>query len=106
MAVLRGACAAVLWVAMGAWVASCSSVPVRPSKSALLRVIAEPDTASVYVNDQFVGSGRLLALRPKPMRPGVKFITFQAPNYFPHDVRLELPAGETTVRIKQRPIPP
>lgn len=106
MAALRAACTVVLCVAIGAWVASCSSVPVRPSKSASLRVIAEPETASVYVNDQFVGSGRLLALRPKAMRPGVKFITFQAPNYFPHDVRLELPAGETTVRIKLRPIPP
>lgn len=87
-----------------AFLCACATVPVRPTP-ALLRVIAEPETASVYVNDQFVGSARVLATRPKPMPPGVKFITFQAPDYFPHDVRLDLPAGETTVRIKLRPIP-
>lgn len=87
-----------------ACVAACATVPVRPTP-AQLRVIAEPETASVYVNDQFVGSARALAQRPKPMPPGVKFVTFQAPGYFPHDVRLDLPAGETTVRIKLRAIP-
>lgn len=93
-----------LLVALSLWTA-CASVPVRPTP-AMLRVIAEPETAGVYVNDQFVGSARVLSQRPKSMPPGVKFITFQAPNYFPHDVRLDLPAGETTVRIKLRPIPP
>lgn len=83
---------------------ACATVPVRPTP-AMLRVIAEPESASVYVNDQFIGSARVLANRPKSMRPGVKFITFQAPDFFPHDVRLDLPAGETTVRIKLRPIP-
>lgn len=86
-------------------VGACATVPVRPTP-ALLRVIAEPENTSVYVNDVFVGSARVLARRPKAMKPGVKFITFQAPDYFPHDVRLVLPAGETTVRIKLRPIPP
>jgi hypothetical protein len=36
----------------------------------------------------------------------VKYLTFKAPGYFPHDLRLPLPTGETTVRIKLRPIPP
>jgi len=86
-------------------VGACATVPVRPTP-AMLRVIAEPANTAVYVNDAFVGSARVLARRPKAMKPGVKYITFQAANFFPHDVRLELPAGETTVRIKLRAIPP
>lgn len=92
-------------VCLALTLSGCASVPVRPTP-ATLRVIAEPETASVYVNDQFIGSARVLAKRPKSMKPGVKFITFQAPDFFPHDVRLVLPSGETTVRIKLRPIPP
>jgi hypothetical protein len=48
----------------------------------------------------------VLAVQPKSLTPGVKYVTFKAPDYFPHDVRLELPAGETTVKMKLRPIPP
>lgn len=94
-----------LLVAALMFLSACATVPVRPTP-AMLRVIAEPANTSVYVNDVFVGSARVLSQRPKSMTPGVKFITFQAPDYFPHDVRLELPAGETAVRIKLRPIPP
>jgi hypothetical protein len=73
---------------------------------ASLRVIAEPKTTTVYVDDQYIGSARVLAVRPKAMTPGVKYVTFKAPDYFPHDVRLDLPAGETTIEMKLRPIPP
>jgi hypothetical protein len=69
-------------------------------------VVAEPNTTSVYVNDRFVGSARLLAVKPAVMRPGVKYVTFTAPGYFPHDIRLELPSGTTSIAIKLRPIPP
>jgi hypothetical protein len=40
------------------------------------------------------------------MSPGVKYLTFKAPDYFPHDVRVDLPAGETTIEMKLRKIPP
>jgi hypothetical protein len=77
-----------------------------PPKVAKLRVLAEPNTTTVYVDDQYIGSARVLAVQPKSLTPGVKYVTFKAPDYFPHDVRLELPAGETTVKMKLRPIPP
>jgi hypothetical protein len=73
---------------------------------AKLRVIAEPKTTTVYVDDQYIGSARVLAVQPKAMRPGVKYLTFKAPDYFPHDVRVDLPAGETTIEMKLRKIPP
>lgn len=78
-----------------------------PTKEpARLRVIAEPKEASVYINDRFAGRARHLEAQPKLMAPGIKYITVTAPRYFPHDVRLELPSGETELRIKLRAVPP
>jgi hypothetical protein len=33
-------------------------------------------------------------------------MTVQAEDHFPHDMELSLPAGETTVTVELRPIPP
>jgi hypothetical protein len=85
--------------------AACGSAMPPPSV-ATLKVIAEPPTTSVYVNDNFVGSARVLAVKPVAMKPGIKFLTFTADGYFPHDLRVDLPAGTTTISIKLRPIPP
>lgn len=71
-----------------------------------LRVIAVPETATVYVGDRFAGTAAVLAERPEPLRPGVHFVTVRAPGHFPHDLRLDLPPGVTTVRITLRPVPP
>ena len=69
-------------------------------------MLAEPNTTTVYVNDRYVGSARVLAARPAVLEPGQKFMTFKAPDYFPHDVRVDLPPGTTTIKMKLRPIPP
>jgi hypothetical protein len=84
---------------------SCMKPPVE-SRMAYLKVLAEPATTTVYLNDRFIGSARLLQKQPKALTPGVKYLTFKAPGFFPHDLRLELPAGETLVKIKLRPVPP
>lgn len=86
-------------------VSACGGAPV-PTGPASLKVKAEPNTTSVYVNDRFVGSARVLAIKPAVMRPGVKYVTFTAPGHFPHDLRLVLPSGTTSIAIKLRPIPP
>jgi hypothetical protein len=75
-------------------------------RMAYLKVEAEPSTATVYISDRFVGTARLLQKQPKALAAGVKYLTFKAAGYFPHDLRIDLPAGETVVRIKLRPIPP
>jgi len=85
--------------------AGCGGAQVRRDP-AMLRVIAQPDSADVLVEGRFVGVGRTLAARPAPIRPGTHHITVQARGYFPHDLELQLPAGETTVRIALRPVPP
>lgn len=91
----------VLLIVLGA---GCIHTP--PPPVALLRVVAEPDMASVYVNDEYVGRARVLAQHPKQLTPGMKTITFTAPGHFPHDVRVKLLGGETTIRMKLRPVPP
>jgi len=77
-----------------------------PPQAAELAVVAEPENATVYVNERFAGTAQVLADRPEVLSPGVHFVTIRAPGYFPHDLRLELPPGRTTVRIRLRPIPP
>jgi hypothetical protein len=83
----------------------CMQVPPQ-NRMAYLKVVAEPATTTVYISDRFLGSARLLQKQPKALPPGVKYVTFKAVGYFPHDMRLELPVGETSVNIKLRPIPP
>ncbi len=78
----------------------------RPRDSAQLRVIAEPDTARVYLNDHYVATARVLARRPETVRTGTHFLTITADGFFPHDVELDLAAGLTTVEISLRPVPP
>ena len=68
-------------------------------------MLAEPATTTVYVDDLYVGSARVLAARPKVLDPGIKHVTFKAPQHFPHDVRVDLPPGTTTIKMKLRPIP-
>jgi hypothetical protein len=85
--------------------AGCMTVP-KEARMAYLKVEAEPANVTVYEDDRFVGSAHLLTKQPKAMKSGTKYLTFKAPGYFPHDLRVQLPAGETTVKIKLRPIPP
>jgi hypothetical protein len=80
--------------------------PPPETRMAYLKVAAEPNNTTVYSNDRFLGSAHLLQKQPKALPTGVKFLTFKAPGYFPHDLQIKLPAGETTVKVKLRPIPP
>lgn len=73
---------------------------------ASLVVQTVPGNARVYVDEVWVGTGRVLALRPLVLTPGPYDLTVTAPGYFPHDVRLRLPRGRTTVRVGLRAVPP
>lgn len=102
-AVRRARAVSALFAALG--VAACTPLPVRP-EPARLRVVAVPETATVYVDDRFAGSARLLALRPLAFAPGARHVTVQADGYFPHDVTVTLRPGITTVRVGLRAVPP
>jgi hypothetical protein len=86
-------------------VAACAGSQRPAEPSAELRVVAEPDAAIVQVNEQFVGSARVLSKRPARFSPGKKRVTVEAPGYFPHDLEVDLTKGVTTINIKLRPIP-
>ncbi|MEY4578374.1 MAG: hypothetical protein RL701_3077 [Pseudomonadota bacterium] len=94
-----------LWLLCGVAASSCQQAP-PPAEVAYLKVAAEPAQTTVYLNDRFIGSAHLLQKQPKVLPSGLKYLTFKAPGYFPHDLRITLPKGETTVTIKLRPIPP
>jgi hypothetical protein len=83
----------------------CMNAPKRV-RMAYLKVVAEPPGTTVYVGDHFIGTAKLLAKQPKALPPGVKYLTFKAHGYFPHDLKLKLPEGDTTVTIKLRAVPP
>lgn len=78
---------------------------VRPTPAAL-RVTVDPPTARVLLDETFIGPARRLSARPKELAPGRYRLTVEAPGYFPHDIDLELPSGETHVQISLRAIPP
>ena len=103
--ILRLASSALVWGALSSALCSGCGMQGRPTLPARLRIIAEPATAAVYVDDHFVASAQVFDARPQEARPGVHHITLEAPGYFPHDLELDLPSGTTTVRIHLRPIP-
>jgi PEGA domain len=86
--------------------AACAGTQKPKGPPAELRVVAEPESATVQVNERFVGAARVLDKRPAKLTPGLKHVTVEAPGYFPHDFDADLPAGVTTVKIKLRPVPP
>jgi hypothetical protein len=95
---MRGAlvCAFLLSAAAAS---GCMTVP-QEARMAYLKVVAEPRQTTVY------SSAHLLQKQPKALPPGTKYLTFKAPGHFPHDLQIKLPVGETTVKVKLRPIPP
>jgi hypothetical protein len=85
--------------------AACAGAQKGRKPVAELRIVAVPEAAVVQVNEQFVGSARVLDKRPARLTPGKKRVTVEAPGYFPHDLEVVLAEGVTTVNIKLRPIP-
>ena len=85
-------------------IVGCISAAPR-ERIATLKVKAVPTNTQVYVNGTYAGRATLLQKVGKALRPGVQYVTFTAPGHFPHDVRVELAAGETEIDIKLRPIP-
>jgi hypothetical protein len=97
----------VFAIALSLFVLSaCAGTQKPKGPPAELRVVAEPESAIVQVNERFVGSARVLDKRPAKLASGLKHVTVEAPGYFPHDFDVDLPTGVTTIKIKLRPVPP
>ncbi len=86
---------------------ACMRVPVATKiETAELRVIAEPEEASVYIDGHYFGRARVLAEVPKALKPGKHLLTVSADGYFPHDSAITLLPGISTLEIKLDPVPP
>ena len=101
---VRTCCWLLIATAAPSLLGACMTPPPRATP-ARLAIIAEPPETRVFVNDRYLAKARALAIKPADLPPGVKFITFTADGYFPHDLQVKLPPGTTTIRIKLRPIP-
>ena len=75
---------------------------------ARLRVVAEPQNARVYLDEEYAATAAATDKNPIWIdrgKPGKRRLSVEAPGYFPHDLIVDLKPGVTTVRIKLRPIP-
>ena len=84
---------------------ACGGAQKPRAQPSALRTIVEPTNATVQVDEQFVGSARVLSKRPALLKPGRRRVTIEAPGYFPHDLEVQIAPGITTVEVKLRPIP-
>jgi len=86
--------------------AGCGGAQPIKTTPATLRVRVVPETAVVYVDERFVGAGRVLARQPAVLTPGKHLVTIEAPGHFPHDLEVTLVPGVTQVEVALRPVPP
>lgn len=76
------------------------------SEPAALRVRAVPENARVVIDDDTVVAAAATAAQPVRLSVGRHLITVEADGYFPHDLEVDLPSGETAVDVSLRPLPP
>jgi hypothetical protein len=102
---LRRAQAVVTLAVLSFVLPACQLESTLGSKAAYLEVHVEPETARVVVDDESVGSARVVAANPVKLSPGKHYVTIEAKGYFPHDLELDLPPGLTKVEVQLRPLP-
>ena len=87
-------------------VSGCMSAAQPSGGTAELRVRPVPEDALVRIDDETVIDGRAIAAQPVRLRTGTHLVSIEADGYFPHDMTVELPAGETAIDVRLRPLPP
>lgn len=97
--------ASMLALMLGAATLLGCGAQMHPGAPTRLRVVAEPASARVFIDDRYVANARVLDARPRRVEAGPHQISLEADGYFPHDLELELPPGTTTLRVSLRPIP-
>jgi hypothetical protein len=86
-------------------IAGCQIESTLGKKPAYLELHVVPETARVVIDDESVGSARLLAASPHRLSPGKHFVEIEAKGYFPHDLELDLAPGLTKVEVTLRAVP-
>jgi hypothetical protein len=98
--------AAPLALALALSAAACGP-PSAPRTVSLRLSPASPPTASVTIDDQFVGTLEMVAARGVALPPGVHHVTVEAPGYLPWDKTVEAKEGDAPIRLEAKltPIP-
>lgn len=86
--------------------AGCGGSRASTEATGQVRFVITPETARIYTDEHFVGTARVLSVRPADFRVGPRRFTITADGYFPHDLEVELVPGTTTVEVSLRPVPP
>jgi len=101
---LRALVSSLLWSSL--MIAGCGAARPVTAATGEVRFRISPESARVYTDEHFVGTARVLDIRPAAFRVGPRRFTITADGYFPHDLTVDLTQGTTTVEISLRPIPP
>lgn len=94
-----------LFVLAALGLTACTSVASPSRNLASLRMHITPENARVYIDERFFGTGTVLSQAPRPLPAGTHRVSVEADGYFPHDVELEFPKGETRIELRLRAIP-
>jgi hypothetical protein len=86
-------------------VAACG--PPAPALTVSMRVtnLGGPPTASVTVDDQFVGTLEIVAARGVALPPGTHHVSVEAPGYLPWDKVVEAKEGGGPVKLDVKLVP-
>lgn len=69
-------------------------------KTTSLRIDGNVDDASVTIDDQLVGSVKVIEKRGVALPPGRHRISIEKPGFFPHDQLVDVKEGDPTVSLK------
>lgn len=97
---------AALVSSAGAFSSGCGGARAPTVATGQVRFVISPDTARIYTDEHFVGTARVLDVRPAEFRVGPRRFTITADGHFPHDLEVELTPGTTVVEVSLRPVPP
>ena len=79
--------------------------PTPKTVSMRLTSSGGPKTASVTVDDQFVGTLDIVAARGVALPPGRHRVTVEAPGHLPWDKTIEAKEGENPLRLDVKLVP-
>jgi hypothetical protein len=86
--------------AVGLVLGAASCGPPRSPRTVSMRMTGSPKSASVTVDDQYVGTLEIVAARGVALPPGAHRVSVEAPGYFPWDRIVEAKEGQPPIRLE------
>ncbi len=85
---------------------SCGVAMMEADRHGYLKIVGEPATARVVIDERNWGSAARLARFPARLASGVHRVSVEAPGFYPHDFEVTLAEGqEVAMRVRLRPEP-